>query len=368
MIKILPEGLIKILSENIKLILVGMVAILMIIAGAIVISLYFGGDVTRRLVITEIHGSAYITRGTKRLSADKNSRLQSGDVLSTDGNSTVRIVIDDDKYIFVEPDSSLYIYYTDIASKGDISVNLSRGAVICQLNNELKKNSTFVLKTPNGTADVRGTVFRTEFEYHESYMGYSNVMITQIQNFDGSVMLQLYNSAQEPFDLPMVLMERTAAQMITADDICQYGYLNYNIDLLSLDETTIKEILRAENEKGLAFSSDEINAAYMAALNKIRNPESSITQISTEELSVTSAVTTTRETTITESESTEGSSDESSGTTRRTYVYTTYSGIKWWELTGNTNTGTDDYEDWFPQDRDGYGQAETVTAGTSAEP
>lgn len=363
--------MIKILSENIKLILIGMVAVLMIISTAIVISLYFGGDVTRQLTIIEINGSAYITRNGKRLRADKNNRLQSGDILATESNGTVRIEIDNDKYIFVEPDSSLYIYYTDIASKGDIAVNLSRGAVICQLNDELKKNSTFVLKTPNGTVDVKGTVFRTEFDYYESHMGYSNVMITQVQNFDGTVTLQLYDSSQEPFDLPMMLVERTAAQMITADNVCQYGYLNYNIDLLSLEEMTLREILRADNETQLAFSSDEINAAYMAAVNRNREPENFF--VVAEDSSVTSetTVTTTSENTTT-TKSPEASDDEEEysnwGTTKQTHVYTTYSGIKWWELTGNTNTGTDDYDDWFAEDQSIYGLSETVTAGTTAEP
>ena len=365
----LKNILVKFLSENIKLLLIGMVAVLMVISGAIILSLYFGGDVTRRPVITEISGSAYITRNTKKLRADKNSSLQSGDVLSTDGNGTVRIEIDNDKYIFVEPDSSMYIYYTDIASKGDIAVNLSRGAVICQLNNELKKNSTFVLKTPNGTVDVKDTVFRTEFDFYENHMGYDNVMITQVQNFDGSAVLQLYDSSQEPFDLPMVLMERTSAQMITADGVCQYGYLNYNIDLPSLDETVLREILRAENEKVLAFSSDEINAAYMAAVNRSRFPQETSDTSDMISISETTFTTTTETTTTTVSETSEEESS-SLGTTKERHVYTTYSGIKWWELTGNTNTGMEDYDDWFAGDNNNnvYGLPETVTAGTSAEP
>ena len=357
------------LSENIKLLLVGMVAILMVISAAIMISLYFGGDVTRRTVISEISGSAYITRDGKRLRANKNSYLQSGDILSTEANGSVRIAIDDDKYIFVEPDSYLYIYYTDIASKGDISVNLSRGAVICQLNDPLKKNATFMLKTPNSTVDVRGTVFRTEFDFYETHMGYSNVMMTQVQNFDGTVNLQLYDSSQDPFDLPMVLMERTAAQMITADGVCQYGYLNYNIDLLSLSEMTLREILRSGNETELAFSSDEINAAYISAINKNKLQQNQTDSQDNSVTSETTTVTTTGTTSVSSTTTTtESSSGDTStwGTTRQTHVYTTYTGVKWWELTGNANTD-DNYEDWFADDQNDNIISETVTAGTSAE-
>lgn len=365
----LIDTLIKFLSDNLKILLIGMVAILMVISGAIILSLYFGGDTTRRPVISEISGSAYITRNNKRLRADKNSTLQSGDILSTDLNGTVRIEIDGDKYIFVEPDSYLYIYYTDIASKGDISVNLSRGAVICQLNNKLKHNSTFTLKTPNSTVDVRGTVFRTEFKFYDTYADYSNVMMTQVQSFDGAVELQIYDDSQEPFDLPMVLMERTAAQMITADGVCRYGYLNYNIDLISLTELTLREILRAGNETELAFSMDEINAAYIAAVNRGRLPaeetEPSDTDISETE-STTTETSTSPSVTTTPPETSEEESS-SWGTTRATHAYTTYSGIKWWELTGNSDTD-DNYEDWFDPEQDMIEPAETVTAGTTAEP
>ncbi len=373
-----PKGgcaLIKILSENLKIILVGMVSVLMIIAVAILISLYFGGNMTRRLVVTEIKGSAYLTRNGKRYNADKNIVIQSGDVISTDSDAYMRIRIDDDKYVYIEPESSLYIYFTDIASKGDISVNLTGGAVICEINKEPEKNSSFTLKTPNCSASVRDTVFRTEFEYHESYKGYNNVMITEVQNLKGSMELQLYDSSQQATDLPRLLVERNCAQLITSDELCQYGYVNYGIDLSAYDEITLREILRAENENGLAFSADEVNAAYINSVNKAQHPEGSVSNIPTES---TSAPLTEYSPPETEESSTspepvettvpppENEPDEYYGTTKQTYVYTTYTGIKWWELTGNQTSGYEN-NDIIEDDQDEYQMPETVTAVTSAE-
>lgn len=361
----------KVLNENLKLILIGVISILMIIAAAIVISLYFGGDVARELVITDIKGSVYIERDSKRLGADKNSRLRSGDIITTDENAAVRISLDNDKHIFVEPNSVVYIYFTDIASKGDISVNLSRGAVICRLGSELRKNASFILKTPNSVVSVRGTVFRTQFDFVEDYMGYSNVMITQVQNFDGAVTLQLYDNLREPFDLPMLLLERASAQMLTSEDICQYGYLNYDIDLLSLSEDTLLEILRAGNEKQIGFASEEINIAYKSVMNRgMKTDDMTATEIVSEIPSVTtSAPTTATESAAPVSEITavpsetpsETTSYDTLRTTQKRQEYTTYSGVKWWELTGNTNTGTNGYEDWFTEEPDGLG-AGTVTS------
>ena len=376
------KSLSKVLYENIKLLMVGMILILMIIASAILLSLYFGGDVVRELAVSEITGSAYITRGAKRLAAGKNAKLMNGDILSTDKNSTVRISLDDDKYIFVEPDSMLYIYFTDIAGEGDISVNLSRGAAICEINEKLKKKASFTFKTPNSIVSVRGTVFRVKFDYMESYVDYNNealnnVMITQVQNFNGSVNLQLYDSDKYPFDLPKLLVERTAAQMITADEACQYGYLNYDIDLGSLSEETLHEMLRAGNEKQLAFTHDEINYAYKRVVEENRRLET-MTETTTETSEQIVITTTMPTTTVTTEESVtttppESEDDSFGGTLRstlKTYEYTTYSGIKWWEITGNTNTGTDDYDDWFSTDDELalYSETESETVTASAEP
>lgn len=360
MIKIL----IKILSDNLRLILTGMIFILMILSAAVVISLYFGGDTTRQLTVTEITGSAFFTRDGRRIPVSKNTRLKSGDILETEEDATMRISIDNDKFVLAEPNTLMYIYCTDIASKGDIAVNLSRGSVICEINSELKKNSSFVLKTPNSSASVKGTVFRAQFDVKKNFMDYKDVMVTEYQNFDGTINLQLYDSKGDPFELPMVLVERTSAQMITSEDVCKYGYLNYDISLISLSETTLHEILRAQNAKEIGFSSDEINLAYKSVVEENRRLETmtGTTEI-TEETTVTTTTTTSAATETETSTPSETTAPESTyGTlrsTQKTYEYTTYTGVKWWEITGNTNTGTDGFVDWF--DPDEY-ENETVTA------
>ena len=358
------KTLIKILSENLKLILTGMISILMILSAAIVISLYFGGDTTRQLTVTEITGSAFFTRDGRRMPVSKNTKLKSGDILETEEDATVRISIDNDKFVLAEPNTSMYIYCTDIASKGDIAVNLSSGSVICEINKELKKNSSFVLKTPNSTASVKGTVFRAQFDVKKNFMDYNDVMVTEYQNFDGTINLQLYDSKGEPFELPMVLVERTSAQMITSEDVCKYGYLNYDISLISLSETTLHEVLRAQNAKEIGFSPEEINLAYKSVVEENRRMATmtGTTEI-TEETTVTTTTTTSVTTETETSPTSETTAPESTyGTlrsTQRTYDYTTYTGVKWWEITGNTNTGTDGFVDWF--DPDEY-ENETVTA------
>lgn len=349
--------MIKILSEHIRLIMIGLVSILMILAIAILISLFFGGEVSRDLVISDIQGSALITRENRIVTATKNAHIKSGDIIDTKAGSSVRISFDDDKYILVEPGSSVYIYFTDIASKGDISVNLSKGAVVCQINNKLKKNSSFKVKTPNSSINVTGTVFRTEFNYVSEYMGYKNVMITQVQNFEGSVNLQLYDINQNPQDMPMLLTERTSAQLLTAENLCQYGYLNYSFDLTSMSSMVLGELIRAQKGRELAFTADEVSSAYKIVSAEEKYMETMVTTIEASDTSVEETTISTQN--MTESlattvppdvETEENTSSNTLATTQKKQEYTTYSGVKWWEITGNSNTGTDDYEDWFTEE------------------
>ena len=198
-------------------------------------------------------------------------------------------------------------------------------------------------------------------------MSYKDVMITQVQNFEGTVSLQLYDKDKQPYDLPMVLIERTAAQMLTSEEMCKYGYLNYSFDLLTLNDSVLGELIRASAEKELAFSPEELNRAYKIVRDE-RLKREAATETSDDTAETTTTVSTTEAssetTTVTTSHTETDSRDDTSygtlGTTLHTHSYTTYSGVKWWEITGNSNTGTDDYEDWFSEPDDN-----PVTAGTS---
>lgn len=134
--------------------------------------------------------------------------------------------------------------------------------------------------------------------------------------------------------------------------------------MISLSEITLHEVLRAQNAKGIGFSPEEINLAYKSVVEENRRLETMTDTTETAEETTVTTTTTTPAPTETEApRSSETTAPESTydtlRSTQRTYEYTTYTGVKWWEITGNTNTGTDDYEDWF--DPDEY-ENETVAA------
>ncbi|MCI5904651.1 MAG: FecR family protein [Oscillospiraceae bacterium] len=354
----------KFIHENLKIIIIAIAALIAVILAAVTLSLAFGGETLRSLTISDIQGTVVIIRGEKQFYAGRKTVLQSGDVVNTDENSTVRIRIDADKYIAIEPESAVYVYYTGVSDKGDVSVNIAKGAVTCQLNKPLKKSETFQVKTPNTAINVRGTVFRTEFEFADKYMGYENVMLTHVQNFDGSVMLQLYGTDGEKNGEPMLLTERTGAELVSCDDFSQYGYLNYDINMYGLKEITLKELIRICGEHTLAYTPDELNSAFRAVSSKNAEQTAVTAPPQTEETESTETVTasgvteTTSETAAPpRTEESSGTSAETTvrtaGTTMETHIYTTFPGPKWWEMP-NENPYDDDIDDYDDNELYGY--------------
>ncbi len=342
-------SLLKLLSENLKLIIIALISIILVLMIAILLSISFGGDVVRQPVISEIRGEVYIYRGNTKLSANKKHRVMSGDVIYTGDDSSVTIMTDSDKYIIVEGNSSVTVYYTEVADKGTVDVSISEGSVLCRLDKELGKKAVFKVRTPNAVVNVKGTVFRTSFRYEGKYLNYDEVYITEVQNFDGTVNIQLFDYKGNEVDLPMLLIERTSAKMITAADISQYIFLNHDTDMYSLPERTLVELLRMSIDRTIAYVTDELNTAYKAVMRINKNEsaatetEAEISESITQKSSVTTSKVTEAATTAERDVLTQGSTPDTLATTRETHVYTTYSGERWWEISNSgANISNDD--------------------------
>ncbi|MBQ8780798.1 MAG: FecR domain-containing protein [Oscillospiraceae bacterium] len=349
----------NIIKDNLKVIIGALIALIFIIAGAIWLSVTFGGQAYRNITVSDINGSVTIIRDTRQFFASKSTVLRSGDIINTNETSRLRIRMDFDKYIVIEPNSSVYIYHTGITDSGEISVNIACGAVICQLNKALNPGENFVVKTPNTAVHVRGTVFRTEFELKPEYNGFENVMITHVQNFEGSVKLQLYNHNSEKVDEPMLLTERTSAELVSCDKFAQYGYLNYDTDMYALDELTVMELIRISGERQIAYTLDELNIALKAVRRRAADEsiaaatttlpaetETTETQAATTAPPVTEPPVSETVTAVPTTPATEEAPSETTtntlATTRATQIYTTYTGPKWWEMPNEDPDMNDD--------------------------
>ncbi len=239
-----------------------------VIAVIIAAILYIGANVKRSVSISEINGVISLMRDGVPVNPAVGTVLKSGDTITTSDASTVRVSVDGSKIISFEPGTSAYITYDGSAKNGSTNVNLTSGAVICQINKPMSAKAVFAVKTPNAAVSAKGTVFRTSFEYLPEYLKYTNASITTVHNLDGSVVLQLYDKNAQPVENSMLLLPKTSAQLISGDSAAEYLYLNQEFTAASLDFYTIKELIKICGERSIVFSLSELNDALFGASEK----------------------------------------------------------------------------------------------------
>lgn len=256
------KKLIHFLTDHASALVITAIAAVSLILVIIIFTLASSGNNERKLSIQDISGSAFILRSDGQIPADKNTVLESGDVIITSSDSEVKLAADKDKYIIIEPDTTLYVNFTDISEKGSIIVNISEGSAICRLDSKLPKSSAFEVRTPNAVISAKGTVFRTDFSYLDTYGGHNAVKLTEVECAEGTVDIQLYDDNASPADQLMLLAAGKSARLMTCADASRFEYLNSSTDLYSLPENTLRTYIRISADRPLAYSSSNLNNAY----------------------------------------------------------------------------------------------------------
>lgn len=256
------KKLIHFLTEHALALVIAAIAAVSLILIIIIFTLASSGSSDRKLSIKDISGSAFILRSDGQIPADKNTVLESGDVIITSSDGEVKLAADKDKYIYIEPDTTLYVNFTDVSEKGSVIVNISEGSAICRLDSKLSKNAAFEVRTPNAVISATGTVFRTDFSYLDTYGGHDAVKLTDVDCAEGTVDIQLYDDNASPADQLMLLAAGKSARLMTCADTSRFEYLNSDTDLYSLSESTLRTYIRISADRPLAYPSADLNNAY----------------------------------------------------------------------------------------------------------
>lgn len=281
------KKLIHFLTEHALALVIAAIAAVSLILIIIIFTLASSGSSDRKLSIKDISGSAFILRSDGQIPADKNTVLESGDVIITSSDGEVKLAADKDKYIYIEPDTTLYVNFTDVSEKGSVIVNISEGSAICRLDSKLPKNAAFEVRTPNAVISATGTVFRTDFSYLDSYGGHDAVKLTDVDCAEGTVDIQLYDDNASPADQLMLLAAGKSARLMTCADSSRFEYLNSDTDLYSLSESTLRTYIRISADRPLAYPSADLNNAYQYVMGISSDeaptqtilPEASVTEV-----------------------------------------------------------------------------------------
>lgn len=143
----------------------------------------------RIIKIYELDGRAVIDREkTGEMEAYENLTLLSNDFLRVHEESYVRLRMDEDKYMMVEPESELLIIATGTGENSKTDIQLRKGAVNVEIQNKLSDSSSYQITTPNAVMAIRGTVFRVEVSEDAD-----GCPVTLVTLFEGKVAVQKKN-------------------------------------------------------------------------------------------------------------------------------------------------------------------------------
>ncbi len=163
------------------LILSGIVVAVIAIISVILVLVLNKKETYRIIKVYAIDGEATVTRdGIGEMEAYENMVLESGDkVFLASGSMTLRL--DDDKYVYVEPNTEFTLVAEGTATDSKTSIELNYGAITNDVQNALSDGSSYEINTPNSNMSVRGTVFRVYTYYVD------DVRYTKVSVFEGKV-------------------------------------------------------------------------------------------------------------------------------------------------------------------------------------
>ncbi|MBP0956609.1 MAG: FecR domain-containing protein [Oscillospiraceae bacterium] len=151
-------------------------------------------DTYRVLKVFEMTGTAMVAReGSGELEAYVGMNLESGDTLTVDNDSTLRISMDSDKYVLLDSGTILELTAAGTSADSRTSINLKKGTILNEITNPLSANSSYEVSTPKATMAVRGTSFTVSVE-KDSVGGFT----IREDTFNGKVEVILLDTKGNP--------------------------------------------------------------------------------------------------------------------------------------------------------------------------
>ena len=152
-----------------KKIIISICAVAVVIVAAAVILLSNKEEAYRSILVYELDGTAVIERaGVGSMNAAENLYLESGDRVIVAQNSSMRMKLDDDKYVMAEEDTIFTVEAQGTDENSKTKICLEQGAVTNEIQHPLSEGASYETSTPNSVMAVRGTIYRVELYIDEN--------------------------------------------------------------------------------------------------------------------------------------------------------------------------------------------------------
>lgn len=242
-------------SSKKKIIIVSIVAMVLIVATVTVALVMKNKKKAYRIIkVYEVAGEAKVTRdGIGEMDAYKDMVLESGDkVVLTSGEMTLRL--DDDKYVYVEPDTEFKLVASGSISNSKTTIELSYGAITNEIQNPLSDKSSYEINTPNSNMAVRGTIYRV-YTYYEGDKRYTKVSV-----FEGKVDSRLIYPDNSLAENTVLIMNGNEVLIYDDDTKTDYVGEQHDINYDELPENVIRVLMDiVEDGKDIGISYEELS-------------------------------------------------------------------------------------------------------------
>ena len=198
------------MSKKVKIIICCCAAA--VVAAAVVLGLLMNREDTYRVLkVFEMSGSAVISReGLGELDAYVGMNLENGDTISVGEDSTMRIVMDNDKYVLLDSGTVLSLSAAGNAFDSRTKIDLKEGTILNEITKPLSANSSYEVTTPKATMAVRGTSFMVTVEKNPD--GSYNIYVN---TFEGKVEVTLLDENGDPTDQKAFAEEGRGVTVVT---------------------------------------------------------------------------------------------------------------------------------------------------------
>ena len=168
-------------NKNKKLILA--VAAAAIIAVVVIVTILnknkSGGESYRVIKVDDYEGIVDLVRNDIEADIFQGMQLISKDKVTTGEESVISLLVDSDKHIVAEENTSFTIETSGSERSGKVKITQNYGTSLYTIDNKLNEKSSFEVDTPNASLSVRGTTFEVTY--------YPDTNTTVLNVFEGVV-------------------------------------------------------------------------------------------------------------------------------------------------------------------------------------
>nr|MCR4729117.1 FecR family protein [Lachnospiraceae bacterium] len=138
------------------------VTVIVLLCMAVLLAACGKKDEARTIKAEKVNGTVTATTEKKAVDVKKGEKLKSGQTISVESDSDLTLLLDADKHVYAEENSSFNLVAKGSSGKTKTKIEVTSGKLTFSIDKKLKDKETFEVGTPNAVMSVRGTVFIVE--------------------------------------------------------------------------------------------------------------------------------------------------------------------------------------------------------------